>query len=133
MIGRALLIERVRVVASADPDRVYRGGPRGWCSYRPNGNNLCGCLIGEALADAGVPVEKLDELDNAPALAGVTGESVGWGDPTCRRILAGLVTSEALSSDWVTYVQSCQDDEYTWADAVREADDEAGRRGWALA
>lgn len=132
MIGRVQLIEGIRVVAATEPSYIYHGGAGG-CTYRPNRHNRCGCLVGEALAEAGVPLEKLIELDNAP-FAHLPGTSpVGWGDPECRRILHGLVTEAALASNWIIYVQSCQDDEYTWGDAVREADEQARSRGWAMA
>lgn len=136
MIGAALLIEKVRYVAATDPDRVYnsRGRIGEGCTYRPNDRNDCGCIVGEALILAGVPVEKLEELD-AVLLGGLGDKqsvATGWGDEDCRRVLAGFVTEGALSAPWVMCVQSGQDNGNSWANAVGFADNMVAGKGWDL-
>jgi hypothetical protein len=133
VIGLLLLIEKVRIVAATDPDLIYQNDEgRRLCNYLPNANNRCGCIVGEALAEAGLPREKLAELDAAmlapPGLAGG-----GWGDAAALRILDGLVTHQALTSPWLAFVQEMQDDGEPWADAVRRADNQALVNGWVMA
>jgi len=130
----AQLVEKIRIVAATEPDRVYVADPDvPECNYRPNKFNSCGCIVGEGLAEAGVPVSVLAELDagSAEPLGDQTG--VGWGDPQCKQILARYVTSRALNSKWVRYVQSAQDAHLPWGDAVREADRQSAMHEWARA
>lgn len=133
MIGLPLLIEKVRIVAATDPDMIYQNnGVWRRCNYLPNTNNTCGCIIGEGLAEAGLPREKLAELDAAMlAPAGLPG--VSWGDAAALRILDGLVSHQALTSPWIAFVQEMQDDGKPWAEAVRQADNQALVNGWVMA
>jgi hypothetical protein len=136
MISLSLLIEKIRIVAAAEPYTVYRtDGMRSRCNYLPNGRNTCGCIIGEALLDAGVPKDKLDELDRAmlPGDDGPLWVATGWGDEGALRILQGLLTHEALTSAWVAFVQEMQDGNTPWAEAVRQADTQAVLNGWVMA
>lgn len=133
MIGLPMLIEKVRIVAATDPDLIYQNDEgRRLCNYLPNANNRCGCIIGEGLVEAGLPREKLAELDAAMAdPIGVSG--VSWGDAATLQILDGLVTHQALTSAWIAFVQEMQDDGKPWAEAVRQADNQALVSGWVMA
>lgn len=135
MIGLSALIEKIRIVAATDPDTIYQtDGNRSRCNYLPNGRNPCGCIIGEALLDAGVPEDKLAELDRA-MLPDDDGQlaAAGWGDDGALRILDGLLTHEALTSPWVMFVQEMQDQSVPWAQAVLRADYQAVLHGWVKA
>lgn len=134
MIGQPLLIEKVRIVAATDPDLIYQNdeGQR-LCNYLPNARNRCGCIVGEALVEAGLPREKLAELDAAMVTADPWSPGVSWGDEAARQILDGLVSHQALTSPWIAYVQEMQDDGKPWAEAVRQADNQALVNGWVMA
>src|SRR5688500_4678844 len=123
MIDEAQLIEAIRYVAATEPDRIYAvADPHGHslaCNYRPNQNNPCGCIVGEALAFLGVPAELLAELD----LLQQRTVPAAWRAPALASVLDDRLTTAALKSGWVALVQAGQDTGLRWADAVRAADD----------
>lgn len=130
MITRAQLIEWIRKVAATEPDFVYDTNQgRQSCTYLSNCYNAGGCIVGEALANLGLPHQLLQALD----ALGRQGINVAWGAQDTVELLTGHVEPLALTSEWVMHVQVMQDGEYAWADAVREADEEGRRQDWVLA
>jgi hypothetical protein len=136
MINESELIGEVRQQAHAEPGRVYkRTGVAGACLYRPGTPNpVCGCIVGEALAQLGVPDEVLARLDGAdPGWEVTSGSPVGWTADEALGILGEHLTTEAIMSPWVAEVQAGQDRGMTWEDAVTAADAEGPAQGWVMA
>ncbi len=136
MIDESDLIGEVRQQAHAEPARVYKkGGVVGACLYRPGPTNpQCGCIVGEALTQLGVPAEALARMDGAdPDWVPTFGSATGWADDEALVILGGHLTAEAIQSPWVSEVQAGQDRGMTWEQAVATADGEAREHGWVMA
>lgn len=129
MITQSQLIEAVRCIAGTKPDYIYRASS-GRCTYRPNINNPdCGCIVGEALLHLGVPVKRLERIDQRC----VDYDPVAWGTTGPKAILADLFEPDALDSRWVASVQFYQDQGHPWAAAIRRADEKAAAKGWVAA
>ncbi|WP_431941653.1 hypothetical protein [Nocardia grenadensis] len=117
-------VAAVRKRAADNPEKVYEP-PIVWdpelqvydvsdeCVYveedRDTGNLVGSCLIGCGLADAGVPVEAMD-VDETMSLIGL----VDW--------LGVELPTDVLW--WAQSVQSAQDDNNSWSDAVAHADEQ---------
>lgn len=132
MIEESALIRQIRTVTATQPDFVYNNTPDTALagiayrrlSYRPNENNRCGCGVGEALIELGVPAEVLQELDRCP-------QPTGWAAPAAQRALQDWVTREGLVSAWVQAFQEYQDMGLSWSEATGRADTLAQKCGWA--
>ena len=99
-----MLVEKVRALAVAHPDRVAA------CEYAVDG--VPECIVGVALAGEGWSVK---------ALWGENRSALGlWRSG----LLPGVSEEGAL---WLCQVQVFQDGGHTWADAVELADKERGQ------
>lgn len=127
LITEERLILTIRIVGATEPDRIYNSVSvdlDGFgCSYRPNMANKCGCIVGEALIELGVPAEVLQRLDDSRA-------STAWTEETAVRLLTPYLELQALKSPWVFCVQQQQDQRQTWGQAIILADQQAAEEGW---
>lgn len=125
MITLSRLIDVIRQIAATEPNFIYNGAV---CSYTPNSRNRCGCIVGEALVLLGVPYEILTMLD-ADAARYIPTQ---WAATATKAVLAGLLTAEALDSEWVACVQRLQDSGQSWGDAIAHADLVGAANGWEI-
>lgn len=114
------LIQEVRKIAAERPDFVY--GKQGLfspdtCSYfgRDIGDESGSpCIIGQALKNLGVDTSRLkqaeDEYDDNIGIASAL---------DVRHIEISYTDREAL---WLSHVQTKQDSDRPWAEAIEEAD-----------
>lgn len=100
-IQPSALVEAVRQVAAEQPDVVA-------ISQYAEGFEPC-CIVGTALFNLGVPIEQLQEWDQDPDGTGCSVASI---------------TNNGVTSDiaWLGSVQTLQDSEYCWGEAVSSAD-----------
>lgn len=114
----------VRRLADESPTFVYRAGNKmdeygdeysGGCSYL-TGADGAGCIVGQALANLGVTTEFLTDVEGEHALR------------VFHRL--GLIESDSqfdsgqsVEALWVLEVQSNQDLQRAWGDAVLGADE----------
>ena len=102
------LIEHIRTIAAERPDYVYQTPDgRSACVYGWNGRPSC--LVGHALEKANHAVfeDVVQQMNNEAV------ELLENG---------GLITGTSEEIDWLSNAQSYQDIEYSWEDAVRQAD-----------
>jgi hypothetical protein len=125
LISEAQLIGAIRRVAAENPEYVYEGDR---CTYRPNKDNDCGCLIGEALTRLGVQDGVLASIDKMPVGVATT----LWGAEEVQTALRPYLTPEALNSLWVYHVQRWQDGGSTWGEAIVLADQTGRVHGWVI-
>ena len=115
----------VRRLAAERPDHVYKSPydyiteedgefVPGACRYQ-HGKGIPGCIFGHAFLNLELPLTDEDEGTTAYEVL----ESMGFA----------LSDSQAL---WTGDVQDKQDSGFTWADAVRAADEEAAKRELSL-
>lgn len=103
-ITPSALAQELRAVAAEQPDVVaisqYAEG------FEP------GCIVGTALFNLGVPIEQLQEWDE---------DADGEG---CEVIDLIDLTNNGATDEilWLSSVQSLQDNNYSWGEAVRSAD-----------
>lgn len=103
----------IRRIAAENPEYVYdEGDAAAWgqrCYYVRNG---CGsCIVGRALANLGVPIERLEEADSRNG-SGVRAST----------LLTELTGKSLVAARWVQYVQDRQDKGVAWREAVAQAD-----------
>jgi len=105
-VSAGALIPVVRLIAAMHPDHTYRRPSSNTCHNLADstGHGLGhGCLIGLSLQALGVP---LTVLDNGRSIAAFLH-------------IDGMHTKE---HKWLGCVQSCQDTELSWGQAVSRAD-----------
>lgn len=105
MITAEQLIEKVRELAAAKPDFVYRRPENSTsCLYREH-DGMPGCIFGQAFDALGV------ELTDAHEHKGIT------------RVLSLLgISVTRLQVEWMMSVQDAQDLGHSWAEAIARAD-----------
>lgn len=100
----------VREIAAAHPDYIYDDfDEEQRCRYINNGKGSC--IVGKALVNLGINPEEIIRLEGSPANLAVS-ELVDPG--------------EEASLYWLDYVQSEQDNEIPWGEAVLIADELRG-------
>jgi hypothetical protein len=119
-ISDEALVAEVRRLAAESPDFVYRrpgrdraSGPE--CFYvhkTEDGEQVGGCLIGQALINLGVPIDEVAELDTL---------DIGGAEDVLPQF--GIHTHEAVWAGWVQHYQDTGD---RWGVAVMKADERVG-------
>lgn len=133
------IVDKVREIAAAQPDYVYRpqpdyvyrqGATIPTCVYvepDDDGNLRGSCLIGRALVALGIDTKRLAERDNSGDIA------IGW--LLSELVFAGEVVRWWVDDVeppwhrnpkvmWLRLVQNHQDGQRTWGDAVALADED---------
>ena len=107
----------VQKIAAKNPDYVYPKRPEEFpaCAYQRNGEPSC--IVGKALFKLGVDVDTLEGFDSG-------GES-GINEILCELDGELFDLSDTTGLTEVVLVQSKQDQEVPWGEAVREAADDA--------
>lgn len=107
----ARVVTEVRRLASESPKYVYGGSSHTlYCTYTAN-EYQSACIIGQAFMALGVPEQSLRAVDaNADG-----GESVDK-----------LYDDDGPAVDWLTQVQTDQDCNIAWGEAVTSADQSLG-------
>lgn len=103
----------VRKLAAENPDMLYLNDGDG-CKYTPDHNNPMGCIIGAAIRILETTFDFTD-CDERNLLA--------------KRVLP-IVWPVLKEEDvhWFDKVQFYQDNNHTWADSVKMADDDKQKR-----
>lgn len=84
-------------------------------------NPVCGCIVGYALHEAGIPLEVLREVGDESD--GNDTGSMSAGELLLTLQSRGLLTVTQDARDYLRSVQSDQDDGVSWGVAVRKADE----------
>jgi hypothetical protein len=116
------VMESMRALASADPDRVYGrigGGSDGCSNVDSSDRPGTGCIVGEALIGLGVSREILAAME-----ACTYGEyPAGVSGTDSTSILTWLwIRVPKIVADWIRHAQSAQDTGSSWARAIERAD-----------
>lgn len=107
------VIEEIRVLAAESGGLLYESGPEGGCWYVRDGKPSC--IVGQALARLGVPLEFFEKYE------GTNAEYGGWPlRSLLEEVTGGRMTAEEY--EWISVVQSRQDTGSTWGEAVAMAD-----------
>lgn len=107
------VIEALQKIVTASPDYVYTPpGDTGWCLYSYNGDPSC--LVGQALAEVGVPIDALESFNPG----GKYGEDVGLIASNAAIIL-GLAKSTGV---YLQVAQKVQDNGKPWGEALAAAE-----------
>jgi hypothetical protein len=115
------LVGKVRELASARPDNVYRAGPSGQsspptkCTYLGGTctDGTVGCLVGQALLAIGYTAEQLQPVDQ-----------LGIEEAIEKMLPCELTDDEYDKVRWLESAQNAQDNGSPWKEAVRIADAE---------
>jgi hypothetical protein len=108
------LVAKVRELAAARPDNVYRGDPG--CEYAggESSDGTTGCLLGQALLALGFTARALRKLDE---------QSVSSINVALKTLL-GTDNLPPNKVRWLRRVQDAQDIEVAWGQAVLAANQE---------
>lgn len=105
------IVTEIRKIAYENPTVKYRtdifeGDSDTMPRYVVDGNGSC--IVGQALINLGVSADTLSahEYDSASGVL----EAMG------------IVKEKSAAVEWINMVQSCQDDNIDWGNAVEEAD-----------
>lgn len=109
------VITKVRELAAANPDYVYKMPDTGYCQYTFNGQGSC--IVGQAYLELGVPVERVESWD-----FGSEGRPLGADQLVEREYDDYSLTDK----EWLDNVQGFQDADKPWGEAVRKADERIG-------
>lgn len=111
------LIEKVRCLVSDYPDTAYTGECSYWEGGQNGGSPLCGCLIGQAVQALNDPrlIKPFRLFPTSSFLfvmdkSGITAPYASNPENVRRRL------------DWLSYVQSLQDNGTTWLECVQRTD-----------
>ncbi|QGJ95528.1 hypothetical protein SEA_RIMMER_74 [Mycobacterium phage Rimmer] len=110
------VIQRIKELAAENPERVAH------CQYFEDDNSTPCCIVGHALAGAGIRQEESGDgyhyigNDTASALAGTLAGQLPWAE-------FGFESPAVNELRWVSLVQHRQDGGYTWSEAVEGAGD----------
>ncbi|AXQ64423.1 hypothetical protein L3Y19_gp054 [Gordonia phage Neville] len=110
----AKLVASVVELATANPEFVYEA-PAGGAACLYTHKDEPSCLIGQALSKVGYTIEELYEFDHNE----MRESDAGW-------ILTELGASDEVAL-WALGVQTRQDDQVAWGNALWYTDEECGR------
>lgn len=119
------LADEIRKVAEASPDVVYQeravelDAPHPNSVYRPSGHRFCRyqaggqgcCIVGVALENLGVPIERLAEYDG-PSERSFYGVFMEFPED--------FIVDDEEAFRFVRYAQDSQDDGLPWGECVTE-------------
>lgn len=116
------IVERMRALAAADPDRVYgrMGGDADGCSNVDSSDQPGrGCIVGEALMGLGVSREIMTAME--VCAYGEYPPGVGGTDSTSILTWLGISVPDGVDA-WIRHAQSEQDNGSRWARAIETTD-----------
>lgn len=105
------VVAEIRKIAYENPTVKYRtdiftGDLDQMCRYVVDGHGSC--IVGRALINLGITADTLSAYEYDAASDVLE--------------LLGVIKKKSKASRWIDVVQSCQDDDADWGNAVEEAD-----------
>jgi hypothetical protein len=122
MITLKQLVHKVRELATASPDNKYVTTDGKNCFYNSGqcSNGSVGCIFGQALRALGVT----EDIDIWSVNAGTAEYSIRSLIPklVAEGYMVGVTLEHTNILSWCAFVQSAQDEQQTWGEAIQRAD-----------